>query len=196
VSATDAASGLTTTTTFAQAYPYTGRPTLVTRKRNNFDLSSTSTQYCDSLVESNGLLQCTPVSGPADGAPYPRPGRSLFVYASKVSDLVNVWRAPQLNAGFEQNITFTDFRYDQYGNPVRTTVTMISGREDEEIQNEDHREHLRSAWQPDARMGRVSRSVVTTRRTQPVDGNNVPIVHATEYEYDFGIVRALRSRRR
>src|SRR6185436_18384708 len=42
---------------------------------------------------------------------------------------------------------------------------------------------------PDARMGRVSRSVVTTRRTQPVDGNNVPIVHATEYEYDFGIVR-------
>src|SRR6185437_13941745 len=81
----DHASGVTTETTYGQAYPYTGMPTRVERfqvlQTGTVKLTSTSTSYCDSVaVDSNGNPLCS-----RPGASYP-PTEPVFVYANEVID--------------------------------------------------------------------------------------------------------------
>src|SRR6185437_12298206 len=87
---TDYATNTTTTTQYAQAYPYTGMPTSVERDATNASglgsliLSTTTTQYCDVPnfdPTSGDPSPCTPIgSGPSV------PGTSTFVYPSVVKD--------------------------------------------------------------------------------------------------------------
>jgi RHS repeat-associated protein len=176
------ASRTTVTTTFAQAYPYTGRPLTVVKKKNDVAVSHTSTSYCDSLTEVMGRLECTPETGPPDGAAYERPGRSLFVYAHSTGDVGYVWGQPAGSSAAELIATTTDYRYDQFGNPIRTTVTMQSSRT-----GETHVKSTENTYgdpgSPEQRRGRVTRSVTTARRTFPVDDNNAPVTHTAEFEY-------------
>jgi RHS repeat-associated protein len=109
----DGASGVITTTTYALAYPYTGLPTSVTRGKsipsnNPAALSSTTTQYCDSLSPT-----C-----PATTTVYP-PGKSVFVFPKLVTDSANAEPGDP-----EQLLTTTvAYQYDTAGNPIATVVS-------------------------------------------------------------------------
>jgi RHS repeat-associated protein len=199
VTVTDPAQ-IATVTTYAQVYPYTGLPTSVVRRYNlggappagtPVTLSATTTCYCDTIAESGGGLQCAPMSDldPAD-CPHRNipafggyPSRtSLFVYPAKVIDTSYLQKGeiPQrLNPDHLK--TTSDFRYDDAGNPLSTTVTA----EKLGTNPEKHRSTTVNTYNGALakRLGKVTRTEVTTQRLEPADGNNTALLHVTAFEY-------------
>ena len=183
-------STLVTTTTYAQAFPYTGLPLTVLRDNQGI-VSSTSTTYCDHFIDDiddNGPETCAPPSG----IKYPA-RTSFFVGPIKVVDLTYLrsWvfpLAPQSVGLVERVTTTTEFRYDTWGNPlrvsVRTETPPVISTGETYLQmtfnqfGEDGSE--------EARTGKVTHSEVTTQRlagpTAPSHPNG-PISHTTDFEY-------------
>jgi RHS repeat-associated protein len=180
VTVVDEASGTTTTTTYAQAYPYTGRVLSVSKSRNGIPLSLTSTDYCDSITEVMGQLQCTDPTGPANGDYYTPPSKPIFVYVKDVADITFVRGPADQSAPFKFVTSLTDYRYDSRGNPTKTDVIMSSTNTGETIEKTVVNTYGTGNTDEDIR-GRVKKSVVTTQRTAPPGD---AIVHTTEFEYD------------
>jgi hypothetical protein len=117
-----------TTTTYAQAYPYTGMPAKVEKFQvittaptpgtsvGTFQLTSTETTYCDSVtLDSNDDPICS-----QPGASYPT-RTPVFVYASKVVD--QTFTHPETGDTDDRIQVTSDFHYDAQGNSTKTTVT-------------------------------------------------------------------------
>jgi len=188
----DRASGVTTTTTYAQAYPYTGRVRSVRKERNGMVLSETDTRYCDATINITsypacyGTIEqptCTPPTGPENGAPYPQQTKPVFVYPIGVTDSAYLWAADDPSSEVHLIPTVTTYRYDQYGNAVCTVVDMVTTR-DFERQVKTTRNEFGLLGGSESLRGLVTRSVTNTERIAPVDGNNTPRTHTTEFEYD------------
>jgi RHS repeat-associated protein len=175
----------TTTTTYAQAFPYTGMTISVTRRKGNADIATTSTEYCDRVAEGTAEPQCTPHEGPAMGQTYPPPGRSVFVYPKEVTDVSILRGNTSVEApyGVEvQRVTTTStFRYDDQGNPTETVVTIDSN-------GESHRKTTTNGYgdpgSPERRFGKIKEVTVTAERLAPQDENNDPITHHTTFDYE------------
>jgi RHS repeat-associated protein len=183
---------IATTTTFAQAYPYTGMPTEVRRYKvgpmgSRVDLALTETTYCDSEFDPpNANPVCTPHAGPPPGQPYPA-RTSLFIHAVTVKDTT-----PLLAENGEKwsVFTFTNFRYDDLGNPHQTAVdsARFKGTAPNLVLDERHETITDNEYglfhSREARFGKVTRTTVTARRLAPSDGNNEPSVHTTLFQYE------------
>ncbi len=211
--------GMVTTTTYAQAYPYTGMPTTVTREQKvMLDdtkweycdrpapageptecieqmvlVAKTETEYCDNPAAAGDLTKCTPITGVGSGIPK----ASVFVYPLKVTDtsfLRGSNMAP-LGSDDETITTTTEYVYDLHGNPAITTVTTESsgsgGKFKKEVANDYGAEES-----TERKRGKVKRTVVTTRRLAPDgDADDATTIHTTEFEYETDSTLALKKKK-
>ena len=167
-----------TLTKYAQAYPYTGLPTMVQRFKfdGNFGtpLTNTTTTYCDTPDGTN----CTPPTGRAPGSEH-GPRTSLFVYAKTIQD-----RTELHGGGPGANITVTSlYDYDGQGNPVVTLVQTAkvdgNGQNPEVYLRTTENEYADSGSREE-RLGKLTSSVVTTENAI----EEVRTVRTTEFEYE------------
>jgi RHS repeat-associated protein len=133
VTVTDPSGGVTTTT-YAQAYPYTGMPTSITKAYDVLDggpplvYSSTATTYCALPSGTAGLLGSNPACAPQTGKEYPV-GTTLFVYPSQIIDttFLESGTTADRTAQTSQTTVTTSHVYDDHGNPKTTIVqTQLS----------------------------------------------------------------------
>jgi RHS repeat-associated protein len=126
VTATEDLTGTVTTTTYSQAYPYTGMPIKVTRD-NQGPVTSTLTIYCTHNADrrQNNNDECFLQQE------FPRrydPGTAFFVRPVAVSETTYLRQSIngvlQPEASPSQVETDTEFTYDNYGNPTMTRVTI------------------------------------------------------------------------
>ncbi len=166
-------SGLTTTTTYAQAYPYTGLP--ISIERANGDLMSrTETTYCDTIAGVNGVPDCTPMTGPDPEDDYPAQ-TTLFVYPVKVEDTAFVGVG---TAQAHDVKTTTEYRYDDKGNAVLITVTVAvpGGQQHRKIiENEYEFTNLKA-------LGKVTKTTVKSQWLAPL---GPMIIRTTGFQYDL-----------
>jgi len=183
IEATDAAM-VTTRTTYAQIYPYTGMPTSVVRYLNLGGrvpaglpvlLTKTETDYCDTFAQPTGGGDPMCTSGGAYS-----PGVSLYVYPWKVTDTtyVHTGEIPQL-LGPQTLVTTSKLNHDFRGNLVKSTVTVESsaGEKYETVTENDYG----AADSLEAKMGKATETRVTARRLLPAGG--VAIQHKKSFEY-------------
>jgi RHS repeat-associated protein len=178
VVATEQASGIVTTTTFAQHYPYTGRVTKVERLQsvpnNGLQMTTSSTTYCDTVEEDNqGNVKCSKL-----GTEYP-PASVIFVYPISVFDTTYLY--PENHDLDDFVTTSSQFKYDKYGNPIRITVTTTKDEKGSEgIYSKDTVNTFGSVPDgPEQRQGKLTFSAVTSSREH--DPNT--ITHSTGFEY-------------
>jgi len=112
--------GVLTRTTYAQAFPYTGQPVKVERSKNG-ELTTTTTDYCDAVAPSGANPSCSPLSGQTTSAS----SVPVFVYPIKVTDVSYLrTTTTALPEHAKEAVTATtEYVYDKYGNPTKTTVT-------------------------------------------------------------------------
>jgi RHS repeat-associated protein len=216
VIASDQASGVTTQTTYGQAYPYTGAPTKVERYQmingTSFQLSSTTTNYCDSFITDQAGNPICSQPGTKYG-----PLTSLFVYPYNVDD--QAYLHPETNDKTNMIETVTNFRYDPFGNATKisTTTTKTEAQQTEvittEIDNDygmgNSQEQLQGRitetratntgggrtnhhktdyiYQPVSTFGGLSTTALTLLKKQVELGSAWPLELHTAYGYDqFG----------
>jgi RHS repeat-associated protein len=167
--------GTTTVTTYAQAYPYTGMPTSVTRFKSQvgggIPMTSTSTTYCDGVSETGDEPPaCTPITGATSA-----PGTFVFVYPMTVTDTTTLLAG---TAAVGNVTTTTELRYDGQGNPTSTTVTTTAPS------GESYRKQTLNTFgdpgSAEQTLGKVTRAVVTTQR---LDDGSAAITHTTDFQY-------------
>jgi RHS repeat-associated protein len=178
VEAFDGTSKIITTTTYAQAYPYTGLPLSVGHAlsiplNSPLAMSLTTTSYCDSVAGS-----CSP-----PGFQYP-PNTSLFVFPSQTID------ATYLNPGttVEALSVTTTNQYDTSGNPVQTTVstTKQDGFQSQVFSKQTVNTYG-AAGSPQEQQGKVTQTVVTSSGvTSPFPAPSITtptLTHTTSFSY-------------
>jgi RHS repeat-associated protein len=186
VTQSDSTSGITTVTTYLQAFPFTGLVDSVERYQGPVSednrLSTTDSGYCDKHKEA-GVLVCSPPGAPSTLGPQ----MTRFVAPSIVIDTSFV-RADD-NSISRTDIR-TDFDYDDMGNAISTEVTTIgfnpSGsvrdRYSKSIKNVYGEASHPNRDQLKAR-GLATRTTVTSRRHVPTLSNIV--THVTEFDYAY-----------
>ena len=147
----------TTTTTYAQAFPYTGMPTSVTRD-NKGTVTQTVTLYCDNANAGGDPTECTPPSGFSLG----QQKNNIFVYPMTVTDtsyLRDSSEAPP-DTSTPNLTTTTTTTYDAYGNPTVTVVTLMpsSGLGSQKTVTNSYG----SSGSPEQLRDKVTRTTVTT----------------------------------
>jgi RHS repeat-associated protein len=169
------ATGLSTKTTFAQVYPYTGLPIMVERS-NGGPVTTTKTIYCTTNAFDDGDDCAGPfVNRPGTG---PRSARSTFFpRPAWVEDVTYLRSSTYPEPSPPLALTVTTFTYDDRGNPTTTDVNSQGLGENYSTitQNE-----YGAAGSLEQRLGKVTRSAVTTRRNLP---QGPPITHTTEFQY-------------
>ncbi len=125
--------GIVTTTTYAQAYPYSGLPVSVSRSYDVGDginsyltpvqYATTQTSYCayqlSADTTSGGNPPCIPTSGANIAAQ-----TSLFLYPSNIVDttILETGTSADRAAQNPSTTVTTSLQYDHHGNPTTTTV--------------------------------------------------------------------------
>jgi RHS repeat-associated protein len=178
----DNASLMTTTTTFAQAFPYTGMPITIERHwTNGFTTKPQSlitNEYCDSTAIVANSLQCTPITGTTTLDP---PGTSRFVYPTQKTEVAYLVG----DTGTDTITTTSSYLYDDSGNP--TTIEIDAQSSDGEHIETFTTNEYGDPGSLERKEGKVTKTVVETQRLAPLDGNNTPISHTTTFEYaSFG----------
>jgi RHS repeat-associated protein len=181
-------SDITTTTTYAQAFPYSGQVTSVLRKKEGSGggvLAFTSTSYCDKVPDTG----CTPLDGPADGGAY-SPSQTppdqfgatstvpIFVYPNRVDHRSFVRSTPTTEnplGGVDNVDTTTTSKHDGYGNLLVSTVT-IAGDGGGQTRQTSNTYGIPGSIEE--RMGKVTRSVVNSS-----GGGLPPITRTTTFAY-------------
>jgi RHS repeat-associated protein len=204
ITATDP-SGMVTTTTYAQAYPYTGKPIQVMRQKNG-PVTVTKTDYCDAVAPDGGSPTCTPITGESTNAT----GKSVFVYPLKVTDTSYLRTSLLPETGKETITTTTEYVYDDQGNPTSTIVTAAwsTGKDGcsgsgtgtggtggtssgttavpncGEVTQRKVVNQYGDEGSATKLRGKVIHTEVTTTRLSPSDTNgNDAITHKTDFEY-------------
>jgi RHS repeat-associated protein len=166
--------GMITETTFAQFYPFTGLPRIVKRstqdpttKQSTGTVTSNETRYCDVIVADVPGAECPTVSPRL----YP-PRQTIFVNPVSITDITYA----RTGLGAEPNppqllTTVAAIRYDDKGNPIRTTTTTEGGW------GETHTREVQNIYgasgSEERRLGKVTRTTVTSGS----------ITHTTTLEY-------------
>jgi RHS repeat-associated protein len=172
-------SGMTTTTTYGQRYPYTGLPISVRRSIGGGDVSLTETTYCDRPLTSTDQCSFPTVQ-------HPPPRTPVFIYPARVTD-TNYLRRTTGAGGVsatatETLVTTTELQYDEAGNPTLTTVKTASytGATKTEEHKKEIENRYGSAIDIENRfLGHVTWSKTTARRLYPTLGpENVHIIEA------------------
>ncbi|HXU00160.1 MAG TPA: toxin TcdB middle/N-terminal domain-containing protein, partial [Polyangia bacterium] len=192
---------ITTVSTFAQAYPYTGLLRSVTRYAsistssdpNGTDrvlvaFATTETQYCDRVVDSFLPPACA-----SNDTPNVYPSNTpLFLYPIHVKDTSRLLTDSTHDFSDEfidKQITETDYRYDKFGNPLRTTTTIHNEYDvlkSDAVPETYTKETINSYGDPGSlqqQQGKATVVIVNSQRIAPVDGNNLSIGHHTTFEY-------------
>jgi len=191
--------GLVTTTTYAQVYPYTGMPTSVTREQTAWEsktaptycsttdstncteakvqVAKTETTYCDNVAAAGDSTKCTSnVTGAAAGTT----ASGVFVYPLRVKD-TSLLRGSTLAIPTATATTTTEYVYDERGNPTTTTVTTTTSWE-----SEGHERKIVNTYdnEQEGWSGKPNSTVVTAREIDAT-GNTIgtEITHTTAFEY-------------
>jgi len=172
--------GMVTTTTYSQAFPYTGMPTSVERKNSGL-VTTTTTLYCDDAAAAGDITKCTPSTGATAGTRK----TGIFVYPFSVTDTsyIRDTDAVPPDTNGPAIITTTAYIYDAYGNPTTTTVTTESTETGEEYQKTIANTYEGTDEQ---RLGKATKTVVTTRRLAPnANAADAVRTHTTEFKYRY-----------
>jgi RHS repeat-associated protein len=183
----DQTTRIETKTSYRQVFPYTGQPWKVesyllddaTGKELRL-LSSTTTDYCDTKPSSK--QPCTPNTTGDD--PSSSLGSTRFVLPAATHGTSYLVSSAGLGSGDTSHdvpvTTATAYVYDDWGNPLETTVSTGQG-------NEVYEKKIVSVYgspgSMEERLGKVTLSTVTTQRKSPQDCLGTPIVHTTKFEY-------------
>jgi RHS repeat-associated protein len=177
--------GFVTFTIRSQSFPYTGRPTSVSRYTPGGGLVSvTGMKYCDKPGEVSESA-CTPELG----GTIP-PETSLFVYPFREIETTFLLNSALSDSVTAERITkTTEFRYDERGS--RTRMTVVS--EDAAGVKYEHaiEDEYGAIGSVERRRGRATKSTETRRRLTFLDEGDDPIVHTTRYEYALQTSTAL-----
>src|SRR5262249_39594620 len=179
-----------TETRFAQAYPYTGLPTQVLRTVGGYRLGITGTTYCNTVVEdANGDANCTSGAFPSR--------TSMWVYPRTIVDdgYLHSDDSPQ---AIPNNLlrTRSEFRYDDAGNSLKTTVALeaFDGSCDPDADDPGQRcpKHQKTVTNsydanggaiPTATPVRLGKPTLTTVTAQSLVPAGAPRTHTTEFRY-------------
>jgi len=174
VDVTDGASHVRTSTTYAQAYPYTGLPIEVDKYQERADglatyfTNKTTTTYCDNTVPNT----------PFGCGTYPRgewPANSpVFVFPFDVVDVAYIHSV--LNDKTNGITIESKFTYDTQGNvsETKTTSTRLDGNTNEVFSKDMVNTFTTSEEQLE---GKPERTVITST------GGTRPTTHTTSFEY-------------
>jgi len=163
----DQASQTRTTTTFAQAYPFTGAPIEVDKYQvvggQAHLRTKTTTTYCSTPLGCNPLA-----AGPV------APGTVVFTSPSTVTDIA--YLHPESDDLVNRTTTVTSFQFDALGNGTDTITktTKVEGTRSETFQTEvqNFYETVQSANE-----GKPTRTVTTAT------GGTASKTHTTTFEY-------------
>jgi RHS repeat-associated protein len=184
VTTTEDLTGTVTTTTYSQAYPYTGMPIQVTRN-NQGPLTATLTIYCTHNADRR--------QNPDDDCflqkEFPRqyaPGTAFFVRPVAVSETSYLRQSINgvLQAETSPSLveTDTEYTYDNYGNPTMTRVTITGMGESYQKETDD-------VYGPSGSVEQ-SRGLVTdttVKTTKLAGAASPPRTHHTTFRYSpFG----------
>ena len=183
--------GMTTVTSFAQVYPYTGLPTSVVRLKQGL-VTTTRTTYCDAATITNGgAVACTDQNVGYGSTLTPK--EVIFVYPRHVVDTSYLRTSSLPEASARETITTTtDFQYDDFGNPTHTTVTSTSldsvTNAGQTYQNETENVYDTSiVGDLGVRLGKVTSTTVTAQLIAPADPTVPARVHHTSFKYGSAI---------
>jgi len=172
-----------TTTTYAQAYPYTGLPKVTVIDKSQGHVSVKSTTYCDTAFEVNGSPPCTSMLGTPAG-PSSQPKASVFVYPISINEIsfLRTSTVPEALAS-EYVVTNTQFRYDPTFGTLTSSTTdskNVGGEVNEEYSFATVNEYMGvgARAQPALR----TKTTVTTTKISPSDGTT-PTIHTTAFNY-------------
>ncbi len=187
-------SGIVTTTTYAQAYPYTGMPTSVTKAYDVSDggppliYSTSATLYCALPSGTPGQLGDNPACAPQTGQEY-APGTTLFVYPFRVTDATTLESGTTADrtTNNPETVVTTNNVYDSHGNPTTTIVQtdLDTPTEHGPPTVETWISTTTNKYGDDASdeqlQGKVTKTTVTTQQVEPVA--QAARTHTTEFGY-------------
>jgi len=165
---------VTTTTTYSQVYPYAGLPVEIERfVQGAYKISDTKTVYCDVLEPGDRCVDGTS----NEGAPS-QPGPYNFVYPITVTDRNYLYDSKDgqfVNSSPIATIeTTTSNRYDGSGNPTHIEIQTceFSGTANCTASSEKYSKitdyEYGAAGSLFAQRGKVTKSIVTAQRLQPM----------------------------
>jgi YD repeat-containing protein len=207
--------GMVTTTTYAQAYPYTGMPVSVTREQKasvskteakycddakttqdpttcteqSVLISKTETHYCDNTAAAGDLSKCTPITGTSASTM----GKEVFVYPLVVTDTSYLRGSEMATPGSDDDkvTTTTRYVYDNSGNPTNTTVTTASSWDAKSYERKIDNTYETA---DEKQLGKPSQTVVNTR--EMASGKTTSTTtHTTGFEYGSSPTFALLKKK-
>jgi RHS repeat-associated protein len=187
--------GTVTTTTYAQAYPYTGQPTSVTKSYNVGDGDArlvqyevTNTSYCAHRMDEPDFPPGTVTTCQPAGI-FDRTNTSWFVYPTQVVDTTTL----ETGTGADRTATnpfttvTTTYTYDVKGNPTLTTVdtTLTTPRPNKQPPLvEEWSKTIKNDFGSDNSdnqvLGKPLTTTVTTTEVQPASPKKT---HVTGFSY-------------
>jgi RHS repeat-associated protein len=174
----DEISNVTTTTAYAQFYPFTGMVTSTTRKTGDSLTGGSTTVNCYMLADGDDGHPCLDVSSPDFGNNL-GPEASISIYPKSVQDY-----ALAIGTTTTDVIkTTSTFEYDGHGNPTRIDVKTTHVGGDNETFDKATENTYKTPGSREQQLGKITKTIVTTTRTAPLDDNNEPIVRTSEFEY-------------
>jgi RHS repeat-associated protein len=168
------ASGLVTTSTFAQVYPYTGLPIMV-EKSNQGPVTRTKTIYCTTNLFDDVDDCVGPFTG-YTGTKQRAPRTTFFARPDTVQDVTYLRTSTFPEPAPPFAATNTTFEYDTSGNPTNTSLD--TQRPGEHYSTTTHNDYG-APGSAEERLGKVTRTIVTTLRVL----QGAPVIHKTEFEY-------------
>jgi RHS repeat-associated protein len=182
-------SGVVTTTTYAQGYPYTGMPLSVVREYHGRLVTETTTDYCDNIAPAGSEPQCSEIGRrPSNPGEY-----GVFVYPKKVSDVSHLQDTDSAAPGANAEVieTTTQYVYDRWGNPATTTVTISGSRTGETYEKKTENDYgpADGIW---ATRGKPWGTTATSRRVVP--GGGAIRTHKTGFQYGPSPMLALTKK--
>jgi RHS repeat-associated protein len=175
-------SGIVTTTTFSQVYPYTGLPVSVSRSYDVGDgvgtpvpYATTQTTYCAYQLSADTTSGTNPPCISPDGGSV-APQTSLFLYPALVEDTTTLETGTSADRTAPNQYTdvTTSHQYDHHGNPTTTTTytNLITPAAAGVPTLEVWKSTTVNSYDPegsDTRLeGKVTQVAVTAQQTAPV----------------------------
>ena len=156
-------------------------------------LTSTTTQYCDTLAATDPS-GCTPMTGLPRGQAIP-PETSLFIYPLIITDVTNQLLSSTSTAqgSFENSsvTTTTANFFDTSGNPTKINIQIQSSDGETYQKNTTNTFTLTGSDYQFHAITKLTDTTIKTQRTAPADGNNMPTTHTTHFTY--GVASAFSS---
>jgi RHS repeat-associated protein len=166
--------GPRSTTMYAQAFPFTGKPLSTVKYKGGEISAGTLNKYC-AIAKGETTPHCSEQYGAVTGVEFPAE-KAIYVYPMSVKDQSYL---PGRLTGSEVVTTISDFSYDDRGNLTTALVTTENSVSGEKYLNKTENEYIGTN---EHRMGKVTKTTVTAQRLIPL---GPALTHRTGFEYAF-----------